>query len=142
MIQITLKYKIAVSLLCLLLVPFLSQAQGVKARILAQMAFMPDGSVLVTERQGRLRLINSTFSGDTLIKGLPSIRASGQGGLLDVVLHPDYPFHWNSIFSPASNQRERFYPGCFINIAWNQESIFHLKLHKNFTCIIVSMQVA
>jgi len=53
------------------------------------MAFLPDGRVLVTERVGRLKLIGSDGSVEE-VSGLPSIAAVGQGGLLDVALHPDY----------------------------------------------------
>lgn len=53
------------------------------------MAFLPDGRVLVTERVGRLKLIESDGSVEE-VSGLPSIAAVGQGGLLDVALHPDY----------------------------------------------------
>ncbi|MGD8956435.1 MAG: PQQ-dependent sugar dehydrogenase [Chromatiaceae bacterium] len=54
-------------------------------------AFLPDGGYLVTERPGRLRLVQAD---GTLVKapitGLPAVRARGQGGLLDVVLHPEF----------------------------------------------------
>ncbi len=54
------------------------------------MAFLPDGRILIAERPGRLRV----FEGDKLlekpVEGLPEIWSHGQGGLLDVVLHPDY----------------------------------------------------
>jgi aldose sugar dehydrogenase len=51
-------------------------------------AFLPDGRMLVTERPGRLQLLDGGTR--TQVSGLPSIHAQGQGGLLDVVLHPDY----------------------------------------------------
>jgi len=55
------------------------------------LAFLPDGRRLVTERPGRLRLISKEGRLDPQpISGLPRIAAVGQGGLLDVVLHPDY----------------------------------------------------
>lgn len=54
------------------------------------MAFLPDGDILVTERPGRLRLIKDGRLVPQQISGLPDIRATGQGGLLDVVLHPNY----------------------------------------------------
>ena len=54
------------------------------------MAFLPDGSILVTERPGRLRIIEQGKLLPKAIAGLPAIAAKGQGGLLDVVLHPDY----------------------------------------------------
>jgi len=55
------------------------------------LAFLPDGRMLVTERPGRLRLIDAQGNPDPRpIQGLPPIAAVGQGGLLDVALHPDY----------------------------------------------------
>lgn len=52
-------------------------------------AFLPDGSLLVTERVGRM-VILSPNGARQLVAGLPSVVASGQGGLLDVVLDPDF----------------------------------------------------
>jgi len=54
------------------------------------LAFLPDGSMLVTERAGRLRVIKSGRLLPQAIEGLPSLAVSGQGGLLDVVLHPEF----------------------------------------------------
>lgn len=53
-------------------------------------AWPPDGSALVTERPGRLRLIRDGRLDPQPIAGLPPILAEGQGGLLDVALHPDF----------------------------------------------------
>lgn len=53
------------------------------------LAFLPDGDMLISERAGTLH----RFSGGKLsppIEGLPPIMAFGQGGLLDLSLHPDY----------------------------------------------------
>jgi glucose/arabinose dehydrogenase len=53
------------------------------------MTFLPDGRMLVTERQGSLRLV--TVAGAvTTIAGTPSVASAGQGGLLDVALDPDF----------------------------------------------------
>ncbi len=55
------------------------------------LAFLPDGRFLVSERPGRLRMIAA--DGRLLaepIQGLPTLREHGQGGLLDVVLHPKF----------------------------------------------------
>jgi glucose/arabinose dehydrogenase len=54
------------------------------------MAFLPDGSILVTERPGRLRLIRDGVLDPAPIAGVPEVHAQGQGGLLDVALHPDF----------------------------------------------------
>jgi glucose/arabinose dehydrogenase len=54
------------------------------------MAFMPDGRILITERPGRLRIVESGQLKQQPISGIPEIAAEGQGGLLDVALHPDY----------------------------------------------------
>ena len=53
-------------------------------------AWLPDGSALVTERPGRLRLIREGVLDPRPIPGLPLVLAHGQGGLLDVSLHPDF----------------------------------------------------
>jgi len=54
------------------------------------LAFLPDGRVLVTERPGRLRLVDPAGSVGPVIDGTPPVVARGQGGLLDVALHPDF----------------------------------------------------
>ncbi len=53
-------------------------------------AFLPGGDMLVTERPGRLRIVrNGTLLPDP-VAGVPEVLARGQGGLLDVVPHPDF----------------------------------------------------
>lgn len=54
------------------------------------LAFLPDGRMLVTERPGRLRLVSVHGDLSDPIGGLPEITAERQGGLLDVVLDPDF----------------------------------------------------
>jgi aldose sugar dehydrogenase len=54
------------------------------------MAFLPGGDMLVTERPGRLRIIRNGRLLPDPVAGLPAIRAGGQGGLLDVVPHPQF----------------------------------------------------
>ncbi len=54
------------------------------------MAFLPDGSILVTERPGRLRRVTDQGLDPLPIAGVPEVFAQGQGGLLDVLLHPNY----------------------------------------------------
>ncbi len=55
------------------------------------LAFLPDGRLLVTERPGRLRMVGADGRLDPRpLEGTPPVAAVGQGGLLDVALHPDF----------------------------------------------------
>ena len=54
------------------------------------MEFLPDGRILIAERPGRLRIWKDGNLLNEQIEGLPEIWSHGQGGLLDVVMHPDY----------------------------------------------------
>ncbi len=54
------------------------------------LAFLPDGRMLVTERPGRLRVVSPSGRLSEPLAGLPKIDASGQCGLLDVVLDPAF----------------------------------------------------
>jgi len=55
------------------------------------LAFLPDGRMLVTERPGRLRVVGRDGKLDPqAISGLPQITVHGQGGLMDVALHPRF----------------------------------------------------
>ncbi|MEC9245092.1 MAG: PQQ-dependent sugar dehydrogenase [Nitratireductor rhodophyticola] len=75
---------------------FVTQAVTVEAETLARglsnpwgLDFLPDGSALVTERSGQLRLFaNGTLSEP--IPGVPEVAVVGQGGLLDVAVSPDF----------------------------------------------------
>ena len=54
------------------------------------MTWLPDGSALVTERAGRLRIIRNGVLDPTAVAGVPPVRAQGLQGLMDVVLHPQF----------------------------------------------------
>ena len=54
------------------------------------LAFLPDGSMLITERNGGLIKLSADGKTKTEITGLPDIDARGQGGLLDVILAKDF----------------------------------------------------
>src|SRR5690554_5898552 len=54
------------------------------------LTFLPDGSKLVTERAGRLRVIRDGKLENEPVTGVPELVVAGQGGLLDVVLHPEF----------------------------------------------------
>jgi glucose/arabinose dehydrogenase len=51
---------------------------------------LPDGRLLVTERPGRMRVIGMDGRVSDPLSGVPSVETSGQNGLLDVVLAPDF----------------------------------------------------
>ena len=53
------------------------------------LGFLPDGAMLVTERDGQLRIVADGVVGPA-IEGVPEVVARGQGGLLDVELAPDF----------------------------------------------------
>jgi len=55
------------------------------------LVFLPDGRALVTERAGRLRVIDAQGRlQDKAVEGLPQVHASSQGGLMGLALHPDF----------------------------------------------------
>ena len=69
-------------------------------------ALLPGGGFLVTERPGRLRRIDANGKISPPIAGVPQVFAQGQGGLLDVVLDPDYATNrriWLSYAEPGEN---------------------------------------
>jgi len=83
----------------LLLSPRLALAQNLPYRLepvatgLANpwaLAFLPDSRMLVTERPGRLRVVTQQGALSASVAGVPEVWAQGQGGLLDVVLAPDF----------------------------------------------------
>ena len=53
------------------------------------LSFLPDGTPLITERSGVLKLASPT-RGVEIVKGLPKVWAEGQGGLLDIAVHPKF----------------------------------------------------
>ena len=74
-----------------------AQAQTVRPQTVATglqnpwgLAFLPEGRFLVTERPGRLRVVDANGKLGAPLGGLPKIAAGGQGGLLDVLLDADF----------------------------------------------------
>ncbi len=54
------------------------------------MTFLPNGNLLVTEKKGKLQLANLNNDTKIEVKGLPEVAYGGQGGLGDIILHPQY----------------------------------------------------
>jgi len=72
-------------------------AQGVRPETVASglqnpwaLAFLPDGRFLVTERAGRLRVVERDGRLNKAVDGLPEVATGGQGGLLDLILDADF----------------------------------------------------
>ena len=77
--------------------PAVPTAKGFRQTVLVRglehpwgMAWLPDGSLLISERPGRLRIVRNGVLDPLPIPGVPEVLAAGQGGLLDVSLHPRF----------------------------------------------------
>lgn len=70
--------------------------------------FLPDGRMLVTEKPGRLRIVTGAGELSQPVAGLPEVDARDQGGLLDVVLDPDFDenrlIYWSYAEPPGGGQ--------------------------------------
>ncbi len=69
------------------------------------LAFLPDGDVLITERSGRLRILRHGQLLPDPVPGLPAVAAVGQGGLLDLALHPEFAINRWLYFSYAGQHQ-------------------------------------
>ncbi len=70
------------------------------------LAFLPDARMLITERAGRMRIVDADGGISDALKGVPRVHAQGQGGLLDVVLSSEFERDRTIFFSyaePTSN---------------------------------------
>ena len=72
-------------------------AQALKPVVVAKgldhpwgLTFLPNGRMLVTERPGRMRIVERDGRLSAPLTGVPPVVAAGQGGLLDVALHPQF----------------------------------------------------
>ena len=93
--------------------PYLDDDISVKRETIADglqnpwgMDQLPDGRWIVTERPGRMRIIDATGKKSHAIEGLPEVDARGQGGLLDVVVKDDFAETrrvWWSFAEPRGN---------------------------------------
>ena len=81
------------------------------------MAWLPNGDMLVTERPGRLRLVKNDKLEPNAVRGLPSVLAVGQGGLMDVAVHPKFAqnrlIYWSYSHGTSNANRTRVARGVF-----------------------------
>lgn len=101
-------------------------------------AFLPSGEMLVTEREGRLRVIDADGLRETPVSGLPDdLVVERQGGLLDVALAPDFADSRMIYFSYAEGTAEanntalaRATLSADLTALENVEDIFHVNFEK------------
>ncbi len=65
------------------------------------MTFLPDGRMLITEKAGTLYLVSADGQQRTRVDGIPAVASEGQGGFMDVVLHPGFATNRLVYFSYA-----------------------------------------
>lgn len=106
------------ALILSLSVPAMAETLGYRVETVAtglvhpwSLAFIPGGSLLVTERPGRLRLIEPGADGRLKLRadpiaGVPPVLAFGQAGLFDILLDPDFPANQRLMLSFAHGTRE------------------------------------
>ena len=70
------------------------------------LAFLPDGRALVTERAGRLRIVGRDGRLSAPVAGVPAVDTTGQGGLLDIAIDPDFARNSTIFFSFAEARGE------------------------------------
>ena len=73
------------------------------------LAFLPDGTMLVTEKEGRLRIIRHDVLDPKPVSGVPAVRVQGRSGLMDVLLHPQFAanrFIYFSYLKPVGAERQ------------------------------------
>src|SRR5690606_20012016 len=74
-----------------------AKATRVKVEVVAKglenpwgLQFLPDGRLLVTEKAGQLRIVTKEGEVSEPVSGVPEVDSRGQGGLLDVLVAPDF----------------------------------------------------
>jgi glucose/arabinose dehydrogenase len=94
--------------LCVVVVALPSHARQFSVSVITDglehpwgMEVMPDGRVLVTERAGRMRIVDEKGTLSNPVKNVPAVYYVGQGGLLDVALSPDFEHSKRIFFSYA-----------------------------------------
>lgn len=87
------------------------------------MAFLPNGEMLFTDRAGKLFIVNDRRE-KTMITGVPKVLYDGQGGLLDVVLHPKFSEN-KLIYLSYSKFKDS------INARWSTTAVLQARLEGN-----------
>jgi aldose sugar dehydrogenase len=83
------------------------------------LAFLPDGVMLVTERDGLLRLIRNGVLDPKPVEGLPAIRRAGLAGLMDLALHPQFATNKSVYISYSKPLNEKENATAIARGRWN-----------------------
>jgi glucose/arabinose dehydrogenase len=111
-------------------------AEGQKIRVVVHVSglshpwsltFLPDSTMLVTERDGRLRVIRNGVLDPKPVEGLPPMRRAGLVGLMDVVLHPQYATNKFVYFSYAKPLNEKESASAIARGKWNGTALTEVK---------------
>jgi glucose/arabinose dehydrogenase len=73
------------------------------------LAFLPGGDLLVTEKDGRLRIVRNGVLQAQPIPGTPTVRVNGRSGLMDIALHPQFASNrlvYFSYLKPVGTERQ------------------------------------
>ena len=107
--------------------PFTAELLIDEMQIPWSIAFLPDGSMLVTEKSGEL--IHFKNGSKTKVANVPKVYARGQGGLLDVVPHPDYENNgWIYITYSSSEGEEKGGHTALIRAKLKNNSLINIEL--------------
>ena len=71
--------------------------------------FLPDGGLLFSERGGGIKVFDSKTKKTTSIKGVPQVKASNQGGMLDILVHPYFKKNKTFFFSYSKEVKKGLY---------------------------------
>ncbi len=85
-------------------IPFTAELLFDEMQVPWGMTFLPDGAMLVTQKSGELWHFKD--GAKTVISNVPEVYTRGQGGLLDIELHPDYLTNGWIYISYASSEGE------------------------------------
>ena len=71
--------------------------------------FLPGGDLLFSERSGAIKVYHSKTKKVVLIKGVPKVKASNQGGMLDILVHPQFKKNKTFFLSYSKVVKEGLY---------------------------------
>src|SRR5688572_26551018 len=91
------------------------------------LAFLPDGSLLVTERAGRLRIVRNGVLDPKPIAGVPAVYDGRLAGLLDIALHPRFRENRIVYLSYSRVRADKRSTTVLARATWNGTALADLK---------------